>query len=270
MSTISNGPGAPLHPFHDAVATELRGWFIHSAPEINYHVTKHWFGYLSNHDGPIGARLILTEDDPSRVAALLKEAWEMSDRQKLSVWVDDRARGRNFDTALRSSGCNSVRATSHLALVGPVRAATGPATLTLDAVITGDLEEWSVTKIQCFDDCDDAPAPDRLASELAVRESERALGSLRLIRLDNEPVGVLGYYGGVDQLVYNLGTRVAFRHRGIAQATLATWVEEAPADCRSLMINATEGGRPDQLYRSLGFTDEVYWYQQYDFNGPVT
>jgi hypothetical protein len=34
--------------------------------------------------------------------------------------------------------------------------------------------------------------------------------------------------------------------------------------CRSLIINAEDGGRPAELYRRLGFVDEIYWYQKYD------
>lgn len=30
------------------------------------------------------------------------------------------------------------------------------------------------------------------------------------------------------------------------------------------MINATDGGRPAELYRRMGFVDEVYWYQAYE------
>ena len=65
--------------------------------------------------------------------------------------------------------------------------------------------------------------------------------------------------------MFNLGTRVPYRHQGIAQAMLARWVDAGTASgCRSLMINATEGGRPAELYRTMGFVDEIYWYQRYE------
>ena len=76
---------------------------------------------------------------------------------------------------------------------------------------------------------------------------------------------MLAYYRGPDQLVFNLGTRVPYRHQGIAQAMLTRWADAGTASgCRSLMINATEGGRPAELYRKMGFVDEIYWYQRYE------
>ena len=33
----------------------------------------------------------------------------------------------------------------------------------------------------------------------------------------------------------------------------------AYSGCRSVLINADEGGRPEALYRQLGFSDEVHW-----------
>ncbi|HVX46123.1 MAG TPA: hypothetical protein VHC49_19690 [Mycobacteriales bacterium] len=85
-------------------------------------------------------------------------------------------------------------------------------------------------------------------------------------RLDGAPVAALAHYRGSDQLVFNLATRVPYRHRGIAQAMLADWVAEGTAaGCRSLMINATEGGRPAELYGRLGFVDEIHWYQSYEY-----
>ena len=77
---------------------------------------------------------------------------------------------------------------------------------------------------------------------------------------------MLAYYRGRDQLVFNLATRVPYRHRGIAQAMLTRWVEAGTArGSRSLIINAAEGGRPAELYRKMGFVDEIHWYQTYEF-----
>ena len=76
---------------------------------------------------------------------------------------------------------------------------------------------------------------------------------------------MLAYYRGLDQMVFVLGTRVPFRHQGIAQAMLARWAAAGAASgCRSMMINATEGGRPAELYRGMGLVDEIYWYRRYE------
>jgi hypothetical protein len=253
-----------VHPHHDALVDELRRWFTSSAPEINYVVTEQWYGYLSNPDGPTGTRLILTLDDPTLVAPALRDARNAHPDQEITIWVDDRRRFHTLDSVLRRAGCRTVKATTHLALVGPMRAVRGPVGLQFDDVAHTNLHEWAETKIRCFENSDVAPDAQRLAREISVRDSELALATLKLVRLDGEPVGVLGYYAGFDQLLFNVGTRVGFRHRGIAQSMLAYWVDEGTANSsRSLMINADDPGQPAALYRHLGFRDEIYWYQSY-------
>ena len=263
-----SGDDPRTHPHHDAVAREVRGWFVNSAPEINYVVHEHWYGYQSNREGPIGARLVLTVDDPLRVADAVDEARSESVAQDLTIWVDDRQRAAKLDDALLKIGAESVKATTHLALVGTLNAAAGPASLVLERVTEDNLEEWAITKIRCFDEAESEPDPDRLAAELAVRRGEAALATLQLARIDGEAVGVLGYYAGIDDLVFNLGTRVPFRHRGVAQAVLQRWVTDGQStERRSYLINADDPGMPQNLYRRMGFVDEVYWYQRYLLRG---
>jgi ribosomal protein S18 acetylase RimI-like enzyme len=106
---------------------------------------------------------------------------------------------------------------------------------------------------------------------MRVRAPELALARLQLARLEGDAVGVLAFYAGPDQLVFNLGTRVAFRHRGIAQQLLSDWVAAGRAQgCRSLMINADHLGAPEALYKRIGFVDEVYWYQGYELDPDRT
>lgn len=253
-----------IHPYHNALVDELRRWFTSSAPEINYVVTEQWYGYLSNPDGPTGTRVILTLDDPNLVAPALRDARDACPDQEITICVDDRRRFHTLNHALRRAGCRATKATTHLALVGPMRAVRGPVGLQFDDVDHVNLHEWAETKIQCFENSDADPDSKRLAREISVRDSELTLATLKLVRLDGEPVGVLGYYAGFDQLLFNVGTRVAFRHRGIAQSMLAHWVDEGRATAsRSLMINADDPGQPAALYRHLGFRDEIYWYQSY-------
>ena len=198
------------------------------------------------------------------MAPALRDARNAHPDQEITIWVDDRRRFHTLDSVLRRAGCRTVKATTHLALVGPMRAVRGPVGLQFDDVAHTNLHEWAETKIRCFENSDVAPDAQRLAREISVRDSELALATLKLVRLDGEPVGVLGYYAGFDQLLFNVGTRVGFRHRGIAQSMLAYWVDEGTANSsRSLMINADDPGQPAALYRHLGFRDEIYWYQSY-------
>lgn len=264
----------PAHPDHDAVAQEVRGWFITPAPEIGYQVSRHWYGHLA----PLSdteTRLILDIDAAGQVPAALAEAMAAGRAGRLTVWVTDRDRAARLDPTLRDSGCQPGEATTHLALVGPVLVNTGadpagPRTLVVRSAGPDGLADWARLKLQCFDDTESPPAPDRLAAEVTVRRGELALAECLTGWLGGEPVAILAYYTGRDQLVFNLGTRLPYRHRGIAQMMLARWAAAGAAGgCRSLLINATEGGRPAALYRRLGFTDEVFWYQKYQLEAPV-
>ena len=253
------------HPEHDAVAREVSGWFTASAPEIGYEVSERWYGYQSDL-GPGQARVILRVGEPGQVPAALADA-AAGGAGTLTIWVDDRERAARLDGALRSAGCRAGDATTHLALVGPMTGRADPGRLVVQSVDEAGLAEWATVKLQSFGDTESAPSPERLAEEVTLRRDELELAECQLGLLGGERVAVLAYYRGHDQLVFNLGTRVPFRHRGIAQAMLAHWVDAGMADgCRSLIINATDGEAPAALYRRIGFTDEVYWYRKYELS----
>ena len=253
----------PPHPDHDAVAREVSGWFTTSAPEIGYRVSEDWYGFRSDLSAT-ETRVILRVGEPDQVAAALAAARAASGSRALTVWVDDRARAARLDAAVRAAGARPGPATTHLALVGSIQAQAGPPGLVLQPVDGARLEEWAAVKLQCFGDTEAAPGPARLAKEVGTRRTELPLAECQLALLGGESVAVLAYYRGPDQLVFNLGTRVPYRHRRIGQEMLARWAAAGAASgSRSLMINANDGGRAAALYRRLGFTDEVYWYQAY-------
>jgi ribosomal protein S18 acetylase RimI-like enzyme len=268
--TVQPGFGRLSHPEHGAVAREVSGWFTTSAPEIGYQVSEHWYGFQADLS-PTRTRLILRVEEPDRVPPALAAAGAEAGTRTLTIWVDDRARAARLDAALRRYGCQPGDATTHLALVGPMTGRAGPEHLTIESVGGEQLAEWATVKLQSFGDSESAPAPGRLAEEVAARRNELAVAECQVGLLDGEVVAVLAYYRGPDQLVFNLGTRVRYRHQGIAQAMLAHWVEAGTTQgCRSLIINATDGGRPADLYRRLGFVDEIYWYQQYELGAEIS
>ena len=93
-------------------------------------------------------------------------------------------------------------------------------------------------------------------------------GRFLLARVVGEPASVVAFYEGEDRFVHHLATRVPFRGRGIASRLLWVVLMGARArGCRSTIISAAENGRPVGLYRSLGFTDEVYWRREYKHVG---
>ena len=258
-------PGSALHPEHDAVSRVVRGWYNSAVPEIGLDGTTHWFGFACR-TGAGRARVVLSIADPAGVPSALAAARAACAAGSFMIMVDDRDRAARLDAALRAHGCSYVESTTFLALTRPtISPAPGPARLEVARTGAGDLETWARVKLQSFADSEDAPAADAVAAEAAARCGELPLAEYQLGILDGEPVSVLAHYPGEDDLVFILGTRTPYRHRGIAQAMLARWARAAGGG-RSLIINASEGGAPAALYRRLGFTDEVYWYSRYELS----
>lgn len=248
---------------HDAVSDEIRSWFIRPTPEIGIEVDALWCGYLNNHRAT-NPRLILTVDDPSLVTRALDEVRARCACGPFDVHVDDRDRAAILDDMLRSSGLERGNAVTYLALVGDMLGRAGPTDLEISEVAGTALETWAAVKIKSFADDESPPAAERIANEVRIRHSEATAACYVLASLGEEDVAVLAFYrGGQDEVVFNLGTRLPWRHRGIAQTLLRYWVELPRSERRSLIINADDGARPSQLYRRLGFRDEVYWYQTY-------
>ena len=281
-----------VHPERDAVAAEVRGWYIHSTPAIGLEMTAGRTGFFITPGTYLGARMVLTVDDPADVPDALAEMDEHYGDQPVDVWIDDRDRAARLAPALAAAGCEQGTATVYLALVGDVEtgeggdpaAGAGPDGLTVHQVgVSGPddpgpddpgaddpaLVSWCRVKLQGFGDTEDEPTPAQLQAEVAGRRSEQAIACCLLGVLDGEPVAALSYYTGEDQMVFNLATRVPFRHQGIARAMLARWAEAGrAAGCRALLINADDGGRPAALYNRLGFVDEVYWQQRWRRPAP--
>jgi ribosomal protein S18 acetylase RimI-like enzyme len=87
-------------------------------------------------------------------------------------------------------------------------------------------------------------------------------------RLEGEPAGIIGWYEGEDRHIFLLATRVPFRKRGIGRYLLCAALRDAYArGARSVIISADPDDTPVQLYRRLGFTDEVYWRDRYELHG---
>ncbi len=257
-----------VHPEHDAVSREVRRWYNSAVPEIGLDGAAHWFGFACM-IGPDRARVVLSIADPAEVPAALAAVRATCAADSFILMVDDRDRAGRLDAALRAHGCSYMESTTFLALTGPmVSPAQGPDRLEVARIGIAELETWARVKLQSFADSENAPAADVVAAEVAARRGEQPLAEYQLAILDGEPVAVLAHYPGTDDLVFILGTRTPYRHRGIAQAMLARWAAAA-AGGRSLIINATVDGAPAALYRRLGFTDEVYWYSRYELSRPA-
>jgi hypothetical protein len=252
-----------LHPRHDELAEELRGWYRASVPSMGITVHDTWYGYLSDADGADAPRLLLTVDDADCIDDVLRETAALRAGGG-TIWVDDRARAAALEPALVTAGCRLVRSTTCLALVGPVRAELGPSALTVEVVDDARLATWASVKLRGFADSEDEPSAEAVRRELAVRRAEWAEVELWLASLDGEAVAILGFYPGDLQLAFNLATRVPVRHRHLARSLLARWAAAATeSGCDALVINADDHGRPAALYQRLGFVDEVHWFRRW-------
>jgi GNAT superfamily N-acetyltransferase len=252
-------------PHHDAVATEVARWYREPTPEMGYDLVEGRYGWFnrptSTGRGRGTVRRGVSVDD---LGALIGEAEEIAETESLSLEFDDRATAAALGPALEPMGFRAGRASVHLAyLDGFAPTDRRPAGLHIDDVPPDEpsLVTWATVKLQAFADSEAPPAKKELERELVVRRAEMAgQGRALAARVDGEFAAVAAFYEGDDRFVFVLGTRVPFRHFGIARALLAHVVLDPRASgCRSVLINADEGGRPEALYRQLGFRDEVHW-----------
>jgi len=251
------------HREHDAVSREVRSWYTAATPDLGISVVPTPYGYLTRSDRAPTKRLILTADAADQVPDALDAAMLAFDGAAFEVWVDERSRADRLAAALASADWEPVQDTVVLALVGPIRDAAGPDGLTVEEVVDDDgLRRWATTKIQGFADREEAPTEDEMRAEMSSRQSEWPVCRYLLGRLDGQDAAILGHYRGDDQMVFLLTTRMPFRHRGVARAMLERWSLGAEP-VRSLLINGDDGGPAADLYRRLGFTDEVYWHRRY-------
>lgn len=254
-----------IHPQHDAVAEEYRGWYTNSAVEIDLIVHDHWFGFLSERRGPLACRLTLEVDEPRDVERAINEARVLAGPGPLQLRVDDRRRDELIGPAVERCGARSARRVITLALVGEMQGASGPENLFVLPVSPNGFEIYATVKLLAFNDDETLPPIEDITAEAAIRAAESPLADYFVGWLDDRPVGVLGHYRGPDQLTFHLGTRLPYRHLGIAQAMLRHWVQRGQGrQCRSLMINCEEGGRPAAFYQRLGFLDEIHWFHRYE------
>lgn len=263
---MSRAPGR--HPRHDLVAAEVSGWYTTSAPGMGYDVEEATNGVFTTPSSLIGPRAILRADDATALAAGLAEVRERyrTAAAAVEVWIEGRSAADRHHAALVNAGCELQARTVYLALTEPRRASPPPPEgLEIEVVTPSTVPEWVAVQAQGFASNEDPPAPATVARDVELRRVELDdVGRLWLARLDGEAVAGLAFYDGDDRLVNSLACRVPFRGRGIAQALLAAFIDDTTArGCRSALINADADDWPVQLYRRMGFTDEVLFHARY-------
>ena len=245
-------------------------WYTRSVPEMGFYVQERRFGFYQRQKDTGRVRATVRHLPAEDVSRFLEDLREYSGELEITFHVDNRELDGRIGPVLLESGCIPDVAEVFLAHTGGMPTlASEPEDLSVEAVSEGTIEEAMKTERKAFSGSEAEPDPEELRRRLALRKAEMGgQGRFLLARIAGEPASTLAFYEGEDRFVHHLATRVPFRRQGIASRLL--WEVLAGArerGCRSTIISAAEKGRPVGLYRSLGFTDEVYWRREYKHVG---
>ena len=257
------------HPHHDAVAESIRAAYTQPQPKMGWAAEQRRFGiYRRNTKAATYPDVIVRDVAPGDVEEFIKDvrSYFGTGPRPAQIMIDDRELDSTLGTVLETAGLSFDERTSFLAHVGVVPEPPSVARIAVDAVGDGGLEEYEDARHRGFANSDDPTPQEELDWRIDLRRAEMTGGAnYWLARIGEEPAAVMNWYDGEDRLVFSLATRLPFRRRGIASHLLCRLLGDSERkDTRSVVINADEAGAPIELYRRLGFTDEVYWHATYE------
>ncbi len=260
-----------MHADHDRLIEELRTWYTTSYAEMGYRVERRPFGFYGrnvNVEHRQTQQVTVRDLAPVQIPEFLTDLRVYYGDGSVYIYVDDPIADALIGPTLEGAGCSRTGTEVYLAHVGRVPLTSSVAGLAVEPVEPANLVEYAATKLKAFASSETEPEPQRAREEVALRQAEMAgEGRFLLGRLYAEPAAIIGWYEGMDRHIFILATRVPFRTRGIAKALLCHTLADGYAHgCRSVIINADPDDTPVQLYRQLGFTDEVYWRRCYRFD----
>ena len=241
-------------------------WYTRSIPEMGLYVQQRRFGFYQRQKDTDRVRATVRHLPAEDVPRFLEDLREYSGQEGITFHIDDRELDGRLRPVLLESGCIPDVAEVFLAHTGGMALLTSePEELSVEAVNTDTIEEAVRTERKGFADSEAEPDAEELRWRLTLRRAEMGgQGRFLLARIAGQPASVVAFYEGEDRFVHHLATRVPFRRQGIASRLLKeVLVGAGERGCRSTIISAAEHGRPVGLYRSLGFTDEVYWRREY-------
>lgn len=237
---------------------------------MGYFKEERRWGVYGRH-ASAGAEIIIRSLAADEIDAFLADAHAYFQGEPDRLYIEDPALDARVSAWLAARGWQRAEAQSYLAHVGELPPITAVSGVTVEDVIEATLPLWVETKLRGF--CDDDALPDAatVQTQEAIRRAELAdVGRLRLARIDGAPAAILGWYEDSDRFIFNLATRVPYRMRGLARYLLTAFLaERATLHARSTIINADAAGTSINLYRRLGFTDEVYWRAKYELRRNV-
>lgn len=250
----------------EALAQSVRQWYEESHLDMGYLVERRRFGcYRSSVYLPGWINVTVRGVEADEADAFLADLRSVYPGQMARILIDDPSLDASLGPGLIAGGCSPAGTVVHLAHRDQIPAATQPPRLSIEPVTDANLPEFVATEHRAFSgDESDVPA-EELAQEMALRQAERSgVGRFELARLADEPAAVIGWYDSPDRLIFLLGTRPFYRRLGIASALLHHALEDAArAGCHSVIINGDPSDSAVQLYRRVGFSQEVYWQRCY-------
>lgn len=253
------------HPEHDAIADEVRSWYRKAHPDEGYTAEERWFGYLRSNTQASFAAATVTSLEPDKVPAFRAELSAVFGPRDVRVQVEGEAYTDELDQALLAHGFTDPATSVYLVHVGDPPDVTEPDGFVFDRVGADGLEEFSVTKLRGFASSEDDPAREAIDNELDFRRAElNDRNGFAIGRIDAEPAGIAAWYGGGDALIFLVATRIGFRRRGVASTLIRRVLDiEHENGSRSVLINADVDDHPVEIYRRLGFSDEVFRQRTY-------
>jgi GNAT superfamily N-acetyltransferase len=245
-------------------------WYTRFIPEMGFYVQERRFGFYQHQKDTGRVRATVRHLPAEDIRSFIEDLREYSGEEEITFHVDDRGLDERIGPFLVESGCTPDVAEVFLAHIeGLPLLASEPENLRVEVVNEGTIEEAMRTERKGFSGSEVEPDAEEFRQRLTLRRAEMGgQGRFLLARVAGEPASVVAFYEGEDRFVHHLATRVPFRSRGIASRLLQEVLTGArERGCRSTIISAAEKGRPVSLYRSLGFTDEVYWRREYKHVG---
>jgi ribosomal protein S18 acetylase RimI-like enzyme len=250
------------HPQRDEVIATVRGWQRMAHPSMGWRYQELGVGHYRWHDtNPDRSWAWVTLEDPplDDDELLIAVDEECGDWPIPRIRIDDPATNSVLGPRLLARGWSVDGGNVTLAWVGEPPETTVAGGVEIDDA--PDLEQWASTKLRGFTDDDAEPTRDSLRAELGLRRAEAGtISRLRLARVEDEPVAVIGWYDdGQDVDVFNLATRLDWRGRGIARQLLTSCVAEGLGrGARSVVISTDVDDTPQEWYRRLGFSDALF------------
>jgi GNAT superfamily N-acetyltransferase len=233
---------------------------------MGFHVQQRRFGFYQRQKDAGRVRATVRHLRVEDVPTFREDLREYSGEEEIIFHVDDRELDERLGPVLLESECTPDVAEVFLAHTGEMPTPVSESgNVIVEAVTEDTIEEAMRTERKGFADSEAEPDPEVLGQRLTLRKAEMAgQGRFLLARVAGEPASVVAFYEGEDRYVHHLATRVPFRRRGLASRLLEDVLAGAlERGCRSTIISAAEKGRPADLYRSLAFTDEIYWRREY-------